>query len=125
MQRSEPIAGADITIESKSLGVTEASFHVHAHFRGISYFMYHYPISAGMAGITIISIVLISLLFLLIGASVDPVQVSAFQYQSSKNPTEDVSLKTTLNKCPNFEKLVNRVSKEKRDPDQRPELHED
>ena len=57
MQRSEnaaPIAEAEIVVQSKSVGISDASFHVHAHFTGISHFMYHYPISSGIAGITII-----------------------------------------------------------------------
>lgn len=128
MQRSEnsaPITEAEIVVQSKSLGISDASFHIHAHFTGISHFMYHYPISSGIAGITIISIVLVSLLFLLIGASVDPVQVSAFQYQNCNTATED-SPRSTLNKCPNFGRLVNRVNKEKHEPDQRQtNLHQD
>ena len=117
---STPYVEGQVEVQSRTIGISSSSLHIHSQFTGLSYFMYHAPILAGIAGITFISIILISLLFLLIGASVDPVQVSAYH-------REDKDHLAQLHKSPQFDKLVNRVNKEKQyDPDQRQtNLHED
>ena len=119
---SAPYVEGQVEVQSKTIGISSSNLYIHSQFKGLSYFMYHAPILAGIAGITFISIILISLLFLLIGASVDPVQVSAYQ-------REDKDHLAKLRKSSQFDKLVNRVNKEKHydnDQDQRESnLHED
>ena len=118
---STPYVEAQVEVQSRTIGISSSNLYIHSHFTGLSYFMYHAPILAGITGITFISIILISLLFLLIGASVDPVQVSAYH-------REDKDHLAQLRKSPQFDKLVNRVNREKQydDQDQRqPNLHED
>ena len=122
LQASIPYLEAHVEVQSKTVGISSSYLYIHPQFSGLSYFMYHAPISSGIAGITFISIILISLLFLMIGASVDPVQVS--HYQREEKPNHMANLK----KCPNFDKLVSKVSKGKHcdlDDQRYPNLHED
>merc|ERR1712018_218007 len=68
-----PAAKAYLQIKSRYLGVSKAWLRLHAHFHGLPFFMYHYPITSGLVGVTFISIFLLSVLFLVLGKMLDPI----------------------------------------------------
>ncbi len=112
----DPLQQVHVEIQSRLLSVDHAWLRLHPEFNGLRYVMYHYPMSFGVFGITFVSIILISLLFLLLGQILQPKQVSDFD----KKPTHNKKLMTErLEKCPQFGKLVEKVEKK------RVNLHED
>ena len=104
---SSPIVRAHLEIQSRYLGVTKAWLRCHAHFQGLRYLMYHYYITSLIIGMTFISILIFSLLFLLIGKMLDPVKVTNFEAIDKRE------LVTRLEKCPAFGKLMDKIEKSK------------
>jgi len=111
-----PAAKAHLEIKSRYLGISKASLRLHAHFKGLRYLMYHYPMTCGIVGVTFVLIFLISMVFLILGKMLDPVIVSSFERTSV--PTTQTSSgmasepKRRLERCPNFGKLKIEKSKE-------------
>ena len=77
-----PAAKAHLEIKSRYLGISKASLRLHAHFKGLRYLMYHYPMTCGIVGVTFVLIFLISMVFLILGKMLDPVIVSSFERTS-------------------------------------------
>jgi hypothetical protein len=73
-----PVSKAILEVKSRTLGISKAWLRLHAHFRGLRYLMYHYPLTSGIVGITSISIFLFSMLLLAFSKVVDPIQVKCF-----------------------------------------------
>jgi len=110
-----PAAKAHLEIKSRYLGISKASLRLHAHFKGLRYLMYHYPMTCGIVGVTFVLIFLISLVFLILGKMIDPVIVSSFERTSapSTHTPPSAESKRRLERCPNFGKLVDKVEKSK------------
>ena len=108
-----PAAKAHLEIKSRYLGISKASLRLHAHFKGLRYLMYHYPITCGVLGVTFVLIVLVSLVFLMLGKMLDPVIVSSFEKPSLSPSLSMAEPKRRLERCPNFGKLVEKIEKSK------------
>ncbi|XP_034032911.1 seipin-like [Thalassophryne amazonica] len=48
---SQPIVGAVIEIQSKRVQIYSAYLHIHAHFTGIRYLMYNFPLTSAVIGV--------------------------------------------------------------------------
>lgn len=119
-----PAAKAHLQIKSRYLGVSKAWLRLHAHFHGLRFFMYHYPISSGLVGITFISIFLLSILFLVLGKMLDPVVITEYETSSSesisalvKKGCSSCEVPNRLERCPNFSKIAEKVVKSKHEED--------
>ena len=57
-----PTRGASFVIQSRFLDIYESKLKIHAHFSGLRYLMYYYPVLSSCLGASLIGIVLSSVL---------------------------------------------------------------
>lgn len=105
-----PVSKAQLQIQSRYLGISKALLRIHSHFRGLRFLMYHYPIASCVVGMMFISIFLFSMLFLVLGIMLDPVQTSDHH---KTRPTGSNQVPQRLGNCPSFGKLAQKVNCEK------------
>lgn len=62
--QNHPVTDIYVEIQSRQVELYSATLHIHAHFTGIRYFMFHWPILSAAVGITsnLFFIVLVCLL---------------------------------------------------------------